>query len=47
LVATSRLYMKAHTNFELFVGSMVGILPQLAIVYINENHQNVISNFTF
>jgi len=31
LVATSRLYMKAHTPKELIVGTLVGIVPQLVL----------------
>ncbi len=33
LVASSRLYMKAHTNQELFYGSLIGTLPQLFLFY--------------
>jgi hypothetical protein len=29
LVATSRLYMKAHTNLELILGFLIGLIPQL------------------
>lgn len=42
LVATSRLSMKAHNNIELFVGSLIGFLPQLTVFYISENYRNVI-----
>lgn len=31
LVATSRLYMKAHSNRELFLGSLIGALPQIIV----------------
>lgn len=31
LVATSRLYMKAHTYYELFLGYLIGLLPQLLL----------------
>lgn len=31
LVATSRIYMKAHTNWELFLGSCIGALPQIIV----------------
>ncbi len=33
LVASSRLQMKAHNNFELFLGSCIGILPQIGVMY--------------
>jgi hypothetical protein len=33
IVASSRLFMKAHTNNELFVGSLIGIIPQVALFY--------------
>lgn len=33
LVASSRLQMKAHNNFELFLGSCIGILPQIGVLY--------------
>jgi membrane-associated phospholipid phosphatase len=29
LVASSRLYMKAHTSLELLVGTAIGVVPQL------------------
>ena len=32
-VASSRLIMKAHTNNELFIGSLVGIIPQAILFY--------------
>ncbi|GAA3509003.1 hypothetical protein GCM10022393_21290 [Aquimarina addita] len=32
LVATSRLHYKAHTNLELILGFVIGILPQLTLV---------------
>ncbi|MGE4347896.1 MAG: hypothetical protein AB7D46_10875 [Flavobacteriaceae bacterium] len=32
-VASSRLFMKAHTPKELVLGSFIGILPQLAFAY--------------
>ncbi|RZS98925.1 hypothetical protein [Aquimarina brevivitae] len=32
LVATSRLHMKAHTNLELILGILIGILPQLTLI---------------
>ncbi len=32
-VATSRLEMKAHSNTELILGSAIGILPQLVLLY--------------
>jgi len=33
LVASSRLVMKAHTNKELLIGFLCGLLPQLALFY--------------
>ena len=33
LIATSRLYMRAHTEKELIVGYLCGILPQLCLWY--------------
>lgn len=33
LVASSRLAMKAHTNKELLIGFLCGILPQIALLY--------------
>jgi hypothetical protein len=33
VVASSRLIMKAHTNTELFIGSLVGIIPQVVLFY--------------
>jgi hypothetical protein len=33
VVASSRLIMKAHTNNELFIGSLVGIIPQVVLFY--------------
>jgi hypothetical protein len=33
VVASSRLVMKAHTNNELFIGSLVGIIPQAVLFY--------------
>lgn len=33
LVASSRLVMKAHTERELFLGTMAGLLPQLIFLY--------------
>lgn len=33
LVASSRLVMKAHTNKELLIGFLCGILPQLGLFY--------------
>ena len=33
VVASSRLIMKAHTNNELFIGSLVGIIPQSILFY--------------
>jgi hypothetical protein len=35
-VASSRLYMKAHTNRELLLGSLVGALPQILLVWMPE-----------
>ncbi|AXT61268.1 hypothetical protein D1816_13230 [Aquimarina sp. AD10] len=32
LVATSRLHYKAHTNLELILGFLIGIIPQLTLV---------------
>lgn len=32
-VATSRLEMKAHTKSELFLGSCIGALPQIGLLY--------------
>lgn len=33
LVASSRLEMKAHTYTELFLGSLIGIVPQVGLFY--------------
>lgn len=33
LVATSRLVMKAHTHMELVLGTGIGIIPQLMLLY--------------
>lgn len=33
VVASSRLIMNAHTNNELFIGSLVGIIPQAVLFY--------------
>jgi len=33
LVASSRLYMKSHTNIELLVGLCIGILSQVSLWY--------------
>ena len=33
LTASSRLYFKAHTNLELILGIIAGILPQLLFFY--------------
>jgi hypothetical protein len=33
VIATSRLFMKAHTQTELFLGSLIGVLPQAAMAY--------------
>jgi hypothetical protein len=33
LVATSRLYMKAHDNKELIAGFLAGVLPQISLLY--------------
>lgn len=30
-IATSRLHLKAHTNKELIIGSLIGLLPQLIL----------------
>lgn len=32
LVATSRLHCKAHTNLELILGFLIGVIPQLTLV---------------
>ena len=34
LTATSRLYYKAHSNLELFLGLVLGIIPQFALGFI-------------
>lgn len=34
LVASSRLVMKAHTNKELLIGFLCGILPQIGLIYV-------------
>ena len=47
LVATSRLYMKAHTNNELFVGSLLGILPQIMVFFVNEKYADLLQKLTF
>ena len=31
-IATSRLYLKAHTNIELIIGFFVGLIPQLIMI---------------
>ncbi len=33
LVASSRLVMKAHSNKELLIGFLCGILPQIGLLY--------------
>lgn len=33
LVATSRLYMKAHSHLELLLGTGIGVIPQLMLLY--------------
>lgn len=33
IVATSRLYMKAHTYFELFLGYLIGLIPQVIFLW--------------
>ena len=33
LIASSRLAMKAHTNKELVIGGLVGLLPQIAFLH--------------
>lgn len=30
-VASSRLYLKSHTNFELFIGLLIGLIPQISL----------------
>ncbi|MEW7288950.1 hypothetical protein ABW637_00255 [Aquimarina sp. 2304DJ70-9] len=32
LVATSRLHCKAHTNLELILGFLIGVIPQLTLI---------------
>jgi hypothetical protein len=32
-VASSRLYMKSHTNVELFIGLLIGLIPQTTLWY--------------
>ncbi len=32
-IATSRLHLKAHTNKELLIGLLIGLLPQLILLY--------------
>lgn len=32
LVATSRLHFKAHTNLELTLGFLIGLIPQLTLI---------------
>jgi hypothetical protein len=34
LVASSRLVMKAHTNKELLIGFLCGLLPQIGLLYV-------------
>ncbi len=34
VVASSRLVMKAHTNKELLIGFLCGILPQIGLLYV-------------
>jgi hypothetical protein len=36
LVASSRLYMKAHTVRELLVGSFLGFSTQIAMIYLGD-----------
>lgn len=33
LVASSRLYMKAHSNNEIITGYLIGLIPQLSLLY--------------
>jgi hypothetical protein len=34
LVATSRLELKAHTSNELFLGTLLGAIPQIALLFL-------------
>jgi len=34
LIASSRLHSKAHTNAELWIGSLLGLGPQLLVIYL-------------
>jgi len=34
LVASSRLMMKAHSNKELLIGFLCGIIPQIGLLYV-------------
>lgn len=34
IVGTSRIYMKAHTNKELLLGAVIGLLPQLLVFLV-------------
>jgi hypothetical protein len=34
LVASSRLIMKAHTNKELLIGFLCGVIPQIGLLYV-------------
>lgn len=47
VVATSRLYTKAHTNKELFLGTMIGFLPQVFVFFINEKYPEMLQKFIF
>ena len=47
VVATSRLYMKAHSNKELFLGSLIGFLPQMFVFLINEKYPNLLQKLIF
>ena len=38
IVATSRLYMKAHTPKELCTGTLIGVLPQLLWLFMTLNN---------
>ncbi|MGG5507704.1 MULTISPECIES: phosphatase PAP2 family protein [unclassified Myroides] len=34
LTASARLYLKAHTSYEVFIGALLGFLPQLGCWYL-------------
>ncbi len=47
IVASSRLYMKAHTNMELFIGCFIGFAPQFFVFFISDNYPDLLQKLTF